>query len=176
MERVLTNDWFKKVKNFVKNPIFETINPNSKTVWNITLIPYIKSPTRTKIWILWTLLCWNYYENLILVQNWDFWTRIWLRVVFNWFWNLDFSSKKFIYRNFGWQIRFQPAIPLGQGWPKFLPGVPHVVRWISVGSHLTVILAAGCILFILWTRPCGPVKIWSRATSGPRAGLWTCFL
>ena len=39
---------------------------------------------------------------------------------------------------------------------------PHVVRWISVGPHLTTILAAGCILFILWIKPRGQNLIAGR--------------
>ena len=64
------------------------------------------------------------------------------------------------------------CVDIGQGCPKFLPRGPHVARRISVGPHLTTILAAWCILFILLIKPCGPIKIWSRATFGPRAGLW----
>ena len=60
--------------------------------------------------------------------------------------------------------------------PKSLPGGPHVAGWISVGPHLTTKLAAGRILFILWIKPRGPVKIWSRAAFGPRAVLWTCLV
>ena len=68
------------------------------------------------------------------------------------------------------------GLHIDQGCPLFLPGGPHLVRRISAGPDLPTTLGVGCILFILWIKPCRPDKIWSRAAFGPRARLWTCLV